>query len=185
MIGGANPVIEQDVAPITSLSGKIGPSHVARLVTLRVVDTVKAVFRRRLGSNMLKKGCERADPFVAHLDTASAVVTIMFIGGISATVLSGLPSVVFCGAAHAVLRPPFTIAIGFQAAATTSLAVKICASHADELSAFASAAPPNVWRFGLFDDGQASKHRTSQILLFHRWIVSMAVIQVNDVLVVA
>jgi hypothetical protein len=138
----ATPLYAAIVPAIIGLLNFCGPAHVARLVVSVHVDAVNRVVPRRLLAYVCQKGREVISPFIADVDTTTAVVQPSLVSWIRAALLGVTPRNPF-HCAGLVVRPlaisgQFTI----QASAALHQALlHIAAAGVVGISAIASADP--------------------------------------------
>jgi hypothetical protein len=113
-----NPPIGSGVVRLLNVGG---PSDVPRLVVPVVVDPVKRVSQRRTWTYGAEKGGKVVQPFVAHPDSAPAIVRPSLVSGVRTTHLGSTPRMVLRRPRQSMC--PLSGGRQFRVQATTTLGV--------------------------------------------------------------
>lgn len=131
---------------IIILLANSSPSAIIWGVSLRVIDTIKRVFRGRFLSHIGKERFKRMKPFIANCYTGTAISLIIFGSWIQAARFHSDPRYIFRAIGLSVSRKQSTGGLALQASTGLSFAIsQLSLSGNRIISALAQAMPISLF----------------------------------------
>lgn len=151
-------------ASISGLFGFRRPPHIAGFVVTIIVDAVKGMFCRRLGTHVLQKFGKRLE---IKLDTSATIIVIRGIGGRITSTLRRVITVVFGGSRPAVCFSSFPrLLISHTSARRCMAARQVATADNAQLAAFTFTLPHCASAFrspSVSNNGQVAELLAGQI----------------------